>query len=132
MIGYTAPSNDVYIFFEGDDLTNLGHNPISGTYLDFSDLAFQSTLEVIVDDESCRRKMEQAFLNRELTPQGKLVEVSLFMMHRVYSELLETGLIEHHLGYCHIFLRLDLKIPFHEQCNYKIAKVALNQTAKPN
>jgi hypothetical protein len=51
MLGETRPNNDVYIFFENDEIERLEHGKIKGTYFNCRDSSKICLLEASIEDE---------------------------------------------------------------------------------
>ena len=113
MIGYTQTcNNDVYVFFEGDDVDRLGREGrLEGIYVS-GDLQRKGVLDVAIDDRACRQMMNTAFARRD---NGGC---SVRIMKRVYDKLVETGSAEPHEFFGHIILRGANNLSMMGQINY--------------
>ena len=50
MLGYTQQNNDVYIFFETDEIERLEKETVQGTYFNLRDTSVTGLLEASIDN----------------------------------------------------------------------------------
>lgn len=121
MLGYTQSNNDVYIFFEDDELQRLARGKIRGTYFNLEDSSKTGLLEASINDEISDRIKISARKNDKGFVEWLLLE----MRSHEYDLLIERGGRELHEGYSHICLR-DTSQPdtlnFSDQSNYQQLK----------
>ncbi len=100
MLGETRQNNDVYIFFENDEIERLGHEKIKGTYFNFKDSSKTCSLEAFIDDE----------MGDIIKTSGEKDEEGFFIMYyirisrREYETLKERRTGGTHEGFRHIEL----------------------------
>ena len=121
MLGYTQSNNDVYIFFENDEIERLEREKIQGTYFNLKDPTKTGLLEASVNDEISDRMKTSA--NQD--ENGFWTWLLLEMRSRDYEILSERRSFELHEGFRHICLRdashLDT-LNFSDQTNYRQLK----------
>lgn len=118
MLGYTAPNNDVYIFFEGDEVGNLGREKIRGHFVNFNNPEVIGTLEAsIVNENLISGRIKTPTIKDENSYVSRMIVLMRKLVHKV---LRERGSFEEHEGFRHICLRDVNKIdnPM-ELFNYK-------------
>ncbi len=130
MLGYTQPNNDVYIFFENDDIERLERGKIQGTYFNLKDPSKTGLLEASINDEISDRMKTSA--NRD--ENGFWTWLLLEMRTREYEILIERRGRELHEGYRHICLidasQVDA-MNFSDQTNYRQLKYWESQHSPP-
>jgi len=121
MLGYTQPNNDVYIFFENDEIQRLAREKIQGIYFNLRDPSKTGLLEASINDEISDRMKTSARKNDEGFMEWLLLE----MRSHEYDLLIERGGRELHEGYRHICLldasKLD-DLNFGDRTNYRQLK----------
>ena len=130
MLGYTQSNNDVYIFFEDDDIERLGREKIQGTYFNIKDPKKIGLLEASVNDEI-------NYLTKTSTDRDESGFWNWFFIEMrlsVYELFKERRSQELHEGYRHICLR-DVSQPetlnFFDQINYEQLKQWQSQLSQP-
>ncbi|MFW5846737.1 MAG: hypothetical protein ACOCUU_01120 [Nanoarchaeota archaeon] len=100
MLGETLQNNDVYIFFENDEIERLGYEKIKGIYVNFQDPSRICPLEASVNDE----------IEDEIKTSGKKDEEGFFpwfhikLNKRKHEILVERRTCGIHEGFRHIDL----------------------------
>ncbi|MBT7903290.1 hypothetical protein HN587_05485 [Candidatus Woesearchaeota archaeon] len=121
MLGYIQPNNDVYIFFENDEIERLGREKIQGTYFNLNDPSKTGLLEAAVNDAiDCLMKTSA---NRD--ENGFWNWLFLEMRSREYHSLKERRTSELPEGFRHICLRDASQqdaLNFSDQINYRQLK----------
>lgn len=121
MLGYTQPNNDVYVFFEHDEIGKLEQGKIQGTYFNLADPSKTGLLEACVSDDIS--DLMQTSANRD--EQGFWTWLLLEIRSREYHTLREKRTYELHEGFRHICLR-DASQPenlnFSDRTNYRQLK----------
>ena len=108
MLGYThTGSSNVFIFFDGDDILNLREEKIIGHYINTAHSDETGKLEAVIDDQTCRSKMQQVATTIEANG-GVVSFMVITMMQRVYNSLVERGNYADHQGFRHVHL-IDIK-----------------------
>jgi len=122
MLGYTQPNNDVYIFFEDDEILRLKKEKISGTYFHFKDPTKTCPLEFTINDKI----HDKVKTNGKRDDNGFLAWFSLEMRTIEYQQLLERKSLETHDGFRHICLKdasdPDILEHLADQMNYRQLK----------
>jgi hypothetical protein len=121
MLGYTQPNNDVYIFFENDEVQRLAKEKIQGTCFNLRDSSQKGLLEASVNDGINDRMKTSARKN----DKGFIKWLFLEMRLHEYALLIERGGRELHEGYRHICLRDASKpdnLNFGDRINYRQLK----------
>ena len=101
MLGYTQPNNDVYIFFENDEIERLKREKIQGTYFNLKDPSVTGVLEVSINDAIGDRMETLGDKNDD----GFMTWLCLQMKTREYELFIERGSRELHEGFRHICLK---------------------------
>ena len=101
MLGYTQPNNDIYIFFEDNEIQRLSKERIQGIYFNLKDPSKTGLLEVSINDEISERMKTSARKNEA----GFIEWLLLEMRSYEYDFLIERGGRELHEGYRHICLK---------------------------
>jgi len=100
MLGETRQNNDVYIFFENDEIERLGHEKIQGTYFNFKDPSKTCLLEAFVDDEMGDRIKTSGEKNEE----GFFTLFHIKISRERYETLVEKRTSGIHDGFRHVEL----------------------------
>ena len=130
MIGTIASNNDVYAFFEGDDIRKIAQGKIEGAFINPEDPSKIGLLEVMVDDAFCIRFGELASFERQKI-EGKTIGLKVFISKKKYEELRERD-VGVHLGYAHVnLISTERDMSFHDRCNYEQLKNAIDTKNKP-
>lgn len=100
MLGETRQNNDVYIFFEDDEIERLRNEKIQGTYFNFKDPSKTCSLKASIDDE-----MEDLIkTSGEKDEEGFMTWFHIKMNRRKYETLKEKRTSGIHEGFRHIEL----------------------------
>ncbi len=118
MLGYTQPNNDVYIFFEKDEIEKLERKKIKGTYFNLKDPSVTGLLEVSIDDMINDRMKTLGHKNDD----GFMIWLHLQMRTGEYQTLKERRSFGLHEGFRHICLRDANNLDFSDQMNYRQLK----------
>jgi hypothetical protein len=100
MLGETLGGNDVYIFFENDEIERLRDKKIQGIYFNFKDSSKTCSLEASVDDEM-RNRIEVSGKNDE---SGFFNQFHVKLNRWEYETLIERRTGGVHEGFRHIYL----------------------------
>jgi len=101
MLGYTErSSNNVYVFFEDNEIRELESRTIIGTYFNPKDYSVTCPLEVIV--EECLNDLTK--IVAEFGEDDFISSFKVLIRRSEYERLLKTKSFEDHKGYCHVFL----------------------------
>ncbi len=122
MLGYTLSNNDVYIFFEDDEIGRLPGGVV-GKYFNLICPHVVGALKASVDD---------SIPDLITTPttkdaQGFVTEMSLLMRKNVYEKLVSRGTAGTHEGFRHIELLDANRLSFHDKMNYQQVKALESQ-----
>lgn len=118
MIGYTAGNNDIYVFFERDDVVRLGKRMISGTYVNIKEPPVIGVLKVSVEEDL------DDITKTSVIKRGEDVKfMHLKIKGRVYRSFVERGFYESHEGFRHVCLRDINKLDLGDMLNYKQLKM---------
>ncbi|MDO8516838.1 MAG: hypothetical protein Q7S33_01825 [Nanoarchaeota archaeon] len=101
MLGYTQSNNDIYIFFEENEIEKLEQKKIQGTYFNFNNLEIIGLLEVSIDNKISDRMITSVNKN----DSGFITWLHLKMKTSEYYSLKEQKSRELHEGFRHICLR---------------------------
>ena len=108
MLGYTHDNNDIFVFFENDELSRLREEKIQGNHIHASHPDVIGDLETVVDEELCKKKMELIVTTIQKYQNGAISSMIVSIMQRVYDDLIKRGKYQLHEGYRHInFLDAD-------------------------
>jgi len=100
MLGYTQPNNDIYVFFEEDEIERLETEKIKGTYFNLADTSKTGLLEASVDDSI--NDMIKVSAGKD--DNGFMEYLLLEIRSREYQRLKERRSFELHEGFRHICL----------------------------
>jgi len=100
MLGETRQNNDVYIFFENDEIERLGHEKIQGTYFNFKDPSKTCSLEASVDDEI----EDRIKTSGEKDEEGFMTWIHIKMNKERYETLIGKRTSGIHDGFRHVEL----------------------------
>lgn len=100
MLGETRQNNDVYIFFENDEIERLGHEKIQGTYFNFKDPSKTCPLEASIDEKIGDRIK----ISGEKNDKGFFTQFHIKLNQREYETLAERRTWGTHEGFRHIEL----------------------------
>ncbi len=120
MIGYTAPSNDLYIFFEGDEIKRLETEKVVGTFVNFDNPSVTGSLDAVVDDSL--PMSYQVKTPTEKDDDLNVITMSIQMRGWVYDALKRRRTVEIHEGFRHVCLRDADNLEFQDQFNYEQLK----------
>lgn len=112
MLGYTHKNNDLFVFFENDELSRLNKEIIRGFHINATEEI--SKLEAAVDNELCKMELIATTTQKET--------ISISIMRRVYDSLIERGKYELHEGYRHINLQDANRLDFSQEMLYEELK----------
>jgi len=130
MIGTVAQNNDIYVFFEGDDLQRLGKGEIKGTYINAHDSSIMGELEVKVDDVAAKMFGEAADFILKKDKKEVVTGLEGYLTRGVYKTLLERD-VRMHLGFAHInLINCEKELSFHDRNNYEQLKIIRDKKAK--
>lgn len=128
MLGYTQPiTNDVYIFFENDEIEELERGKIRGTYFNLRDISKTGSLEVSIDDKISEKI--DIFVKKDA--DGFITLFHLMIKTREYSRLKERRTAGSHQGYRHIELLDSNRLNSTDQPNYRQLKCWESQQSQP-
>jgi len=121
MLGETRQNNDVYIFFENDEIERLRNEKIQGIYFNFKNSSKTCSLEASVDN-----KMEDRIkTSGEKDEEGFFTQFHIKLNRREYETLLERRTGGIHEGFRHIEL-LDAgnieNLDFRDRSSYRQLK----------
>lgn len=123
MLGYIHKNNDIFLFFENDELLRLRGEKIKGSYVQVIPEE-RGELEIVIDEETGKRKMELIGVTKTCSPPIYLIHIRL--MQRVYEQLQERGHYELHEGFRHINIREVNRLDFENQRFYESLKIKYN------
>ena len=118
MLGYTQPNNDVYVFFENDEIERASKEKIQGSYFNLRDLPIIGLLEVFIDD-SIKDSIET---ETEKDERGLVKKITLKIRTREHQKIMSRGTCELHQGFRHICLRDANRLSFPDELNYRQLK----------
>jgi len=118
MLGYSQENNDVYIFFEEEEIEGLGRGSIRGTYFNLNDPSLSSLLEVSIDDSIKDMVVSEVDKNEANLVTNFHLKMRLVEYHR----FLERRALDIHEGYRHIILRDTINLGFNDKLNYEQLK----------
>ncbi len=124
MIGYSNPrNNDLYLFFEPEEITRLKNGRVTGEYINHNDVRIIGSLEASINEEVCRRNQEKVHADISRDAQQNVLSMQVRMMQIVHDVLVENGCVEDHQGYRHVSLLDTNRLGFNEQLIYDALKV---------
>ncbi|NOQ55429.1 MAG: hypothetical protein GQ477_01340 [Nanohaloarchaea archaeon] len=100
MLGETRQNNDVYIFFENDEIERLRHEKIQGTYFNFKNPSKTCSLDASIDNEMRDRIKTSGEKNEE----GFFTRFHIKINLERYETLVEKRTSGIHEGFRHIEL----------------------------
>ncbi len=118
MLGYTQPNNDVYIFFENNEIERLETEKIQGTYFNLRDPSITCLLEASIDDSINDIIKTLGHKNND----GFMTWLHLQMRTREYHIFRERRSFELHEGFRHICLKDANDLDFSNNLNYEQLK----------
>lgn len=126
MLGITRKDNDLFVFFENGELSR-SNVKIRGSYININPPGAIGELELVLDEEICRKMGELIVTTAQKTPKGIVSSMHISMMQRIYDEIIEKGRYELHEGYRHINLLDATRLDFFYEFLYKDLKDYLAQ-----
>ena len=114
MLGYTQPNNDLYIFFENDEIERLENRNIRGTHFNLNDLAITGLLVASTDSTIDDRIKTLQYRDHK----GCIIRLHLKIRTQEYQRLRERRSFEDHQGFRHICLRDANYLSFSDNINY--------------
>lgn len=115
MLGYVAPNNDVFIFFENNEIELLAKEKIKGSFVNFENPDLIVPLEVMVDNETNDRIKTDCEKDKE----GNFLWYSLKMRQRDYNQFEERRVYGLHEGSRHVNLIDVNKMDFSDGFNFR-------------
>jgi hypothetical protein len=100
MLGETRKNNDVYIFFQDDEVERLKDNEIQGIYFNFQDVSRTCTLRASLDNNIIKEIDTLGEINQE----GFFTEFKVKLNQEKYKTLKERGTCGVNEGFRHIEL----------------------------
>jgi len=129
MLAYMASHNDIYFFFENDEIEKLEKDPVKGTYFNRKDLGIMALLKVSVKD-----KLHNMYIiNTKNDEEGFITSMHLLLWSKKYSAFKESQSADIHDGFRHICLRNAANIDgltVLEQYNYRQLKKYASEIKK--
>lgn len=122
MLGYTQQNNDIFVFFESDEISKLSEGKIQGEYINVTQHQEIGRLEAVIDEVVCRKGMDTIITNVQRNSNGVISSMSISVMQRVYDYLVEMGKYESHEGFRHIHLIDVNRIDFSAELSYRQLK----------
>ncbi len=119
MLGYTQPNNNIYIFFEDDEIEKLEQKKIRGIYFNLNDLRKKGLLEVSINNQIELKRMNTS-VNKDSKGFVNLLQVEIRSI--VYKEIKKDGLYEEHESFRHICFRDANTLDFYDKSNYNQLK----------
>src|SRR3989344_8838788 len=114
MIGYIAPNNDVFCFFENNEIKELSIGNISEIFVNFENPKFIGKLEVEILDNF--RDLIKTEIKKD--ENKNVIYMKVLMLNRAYERFKERGLYAFHEEYRHINLLDSNNLDFSNQNNY--------------
>jgi hypothetical protein len=116
-----ASHNDMYFFFENDEIERLEKEAVKGIYFNRKDLGITAKLNVTVKDKI----HEKALIKVKNNDDGFICEMQLKIWSKNYVEFKEEKKADYHDGFRHIIFRNAANIDgltVFEQFNYRQLK----------
>jgi hypothetical protein len=102
MLGYSNKGNDIFVYFENDEIKRQSKEKIKGNYINLNYPQEMGLLETIIDDEACRKQMNTIITDTQKKQNGAVISMKLSMMQKVYDKIAKNGIYESHEGFRHI------------------------------
>ncbi len=115
MLGYVAPNNDVFIFFENNEIGLLAEEKINGFFINFRNPDLIVPLEVMVDNEINDRIKTDC----KRDDDGNFLQYSLRVRQRDYNQFKERRVYGLHEGYRHVNLIDINKMDSFDESNFR-------------
>lgn len=125
MLGYSHTNNDVFIFFEDEEISQMRERSIHGEHITANYPEMLGALEASLNDTICRAKMEPIATEIQRVDGGHITSIQVFIKKDVYVRLIERGTYELHQGYRHISLLDTQRLDFNDQLLYEQLKDAV-------
>ena len=124
MIGtQSSRNNDVYLYFEGDELGLVEGGPVIGTYISQREGASNGTLSVTIDDDACRMAVEKAVIDVHRAEGGAVINLGVTMNSEDYRHCVGNGYSESMFICGKVFYRDANRLPFSDiQIYLELAK----------
>jgi len=102
MLSYMAHNNDLFFYFENDEINRFESEKIEGVFVNFySNPIICGTIDAVVDDE-LGFDLAKTKINTDTNLY--VVSMSLIVKRRVYDDFKRRRSVELHQGYRHISL----------------------------
>ena len=119
MIGCRGDNSDIYIFFEGDEVEELGKRKLIGTLVNLEDKSKRGVLEIIIGEI----EFERIRTDITMSPDEKLIEtIKVIVRKEYYERFVERRAVEEHQGYRHISLLDANNLDFNDRITYEQLK----------
>lgn len=119
MIGYIAPNNDVYVFFENGDIGQLQQEKIDGAFINFRNPLKVGSLEAELEE----LKQDRVKVKVVRDEVDDVRHMSVQIREEAYQRLIEKGSLELHEMPGHIVLLDANNLDFQYQFNYNQLKL---------
>ena len=114
MIGYMAPNNDLFFFFEDAEINLLARNKIEGYFVNIKNPEKIVPLEILINNKIS----ERVKTNGEKDSENNFIRYSLMMRQKDYEKFNECRKYGLHEGFRHVNL-IDIKnMEFSDELNY--------------
>jgi hypothetical protein len=121
MLAYTANHNDVYFFFENDEINRLENGIVRGLYFNRKNMDITALLKASVSDKI----HDMSIINKKYDEEGYVMQMHLLIWSKKYALFKEDKSADIHDGFRHIIFRnaADIKgLTMFEQFNYNQLK----------
>jgi len=129
MLGYTAAHNDIYFFFENDEIEQLEKGIIKGIYFNRNDLGITAIIKAVVKDVM----HNITIIKTKNSDEGYIDLMYLQIWSKKYVELKENNRADIYDGFRQIRIRNAANIEnltFLEQFNFRQLKKYVSEIKK--
>jgi len=123
MIGSSPSSNNLIVFFEGDEIDRLEYGIKDGIFVNNKYPIKYGVLEAFINDELSRNRQELVTFDAKKNERGYYTYMLISINSNAYRELKESGCVQDHHGNRHMKLQDANRLDYFSKSYYSSLKL---------